>query len=161
MPGGDEVNEQSDLSENGKGVSRRRFMGLALAGSAIATVGGVLTPIIGYLWPIERKTGLGGERVLVGTLAEFPPNSGKVVSVDNQPVIVVNTENGGIKAFSAVCTHLACIVYWHEQRGVIQCPCHDGRFNPTNGNVIMGPPPAPLAEYRLQVDGSEIYVGAL
>lgn len=155
------MNEQPDLSESRKKVSRRRFMGLALTGSVIATVGGVLTPVIGFLWPPAQKTGYGGERVLAGTIAEIPPNSGKVVSVDNKPVIVVNTESGGIKAFSAVCTHLACIVYWHEQRGVIQCPCHDGRFNPSNGHVIMGPPPAPLAEYRVQVDGNEIYVGAL
>jgi Rieske Fe-S protein len=45
-----------------------------------------------------------------------------------------------------------------EQRQVIQCPCHDGRFNPLNGNVIPGPPPAPLAEDRLQVEGDAVYV---
>lgn len=153
------MNEQPDLSKSGEGVSRRQFMGLALVGSVLATLAGMLTPIIGYLWPPARAAGSVGERVLAGTADEFPPNSGKVVSVNNKPVIVVNTETGGVKAFSAVCTHLGCIVYWHEKRAVIQCPCHDGRFNPVNGRVIMGPPPAPLAEYSVQVYGDEIYVG--
>ncbi len=154
------MNEQSDVTKGRQGVSRRRFIGLALAGSVLATLAGVLTPILGYLWPPARAAGSVGERVLAGTTDEFPPNSGKVVSVNNKPVIVVNTETSGVKAFSAVCTHLGCIVYWHKKRGIIQCPCHDGRFSPVNGRVISGPPPAPLPEYSVQVVDNEIYVGA-
>lgn len=139
-------------------MTRRQFIGLTLLASLVATIAGVLTPIIAYLWPpalAETTTYL---KVQVGTVEEFPPNSGKVVSVANQPVIVVNSEKGGLKAFSAVCTHLGCIVYWHEERQVIQSPCHDGRFNPVNGNVILGPPPRPLPEYRLEVEGNAVYV---
>ena len=154
------MNRQPDLTHGHDGVSRRRFMELALIGSIVTTIVGVLTPIIGYLWPPAGIAGSGGERVLAGTVDEFPPDSGKVTSVESKAVIVVNTEKGGVKAFSAVCTHLGCIVYWHEERGVIQCPCHDGRFNPLNGWVISGPPPAPLAEHDVQVAGDEIYVGA-
>ena len=36
-----------------------------------------------------------------------------------------------------------CIVYWHEDRGVIQFLLHDGRFNPVNGRVFSGPPQVP------------------
>jgi cytochrome b6-f complex iron-sulfur subunit len=141
-----------------QGISRRRFIGWTLLGSLAATIGGVLTPIIAYLWPPPQASAGTELKVDVGTVDEFPLDSGKVVSVANKPVIVVNTDQGGLKAFSAICTHLGCIVYWHEQRRLIQCPCHDGRFNPLNGNVILGPPPAPLAEYRLEVEGDTVYI---
>ncbi len=141
------------------GVSRRRFIGWALLASLVATIGGVLTPIIAYIWPPASEAAGGTVlKVDVGTLADFPLNSGKVVPVANKPVIVVNSEAGGLKAFSAVCTHLGCICYWHQERQVIQSPCHDGRFSPVNGQVLMGPPPRPIAEFRLEVEGVTVYV---
>lgn len=141
-----------------EGLSRRRFIGWTLLGSLVATIGGVLTPIIAFLWPPPQSAVSTELKVQVGALADFPLDSGKVVSVANKPVIVVNSTKGGLKAFSAVCTHLGCICYWHQERQVIQSPCHDGRFNPVNGNVIMGPPPRPLAEFKLQVEGDVVYV---
>jgi cytochrome b6-f complex iron-sulfur subunit len=152
------MREQQDASSGSEGIGRRRFIGLVLLGSLVATIGGVLTPIVAYLWPPAQAVATSNLKIQVGTVDEFPTNSGKVVSVGNKPVIVLNSEKGGLKAFSAVCTHLGCIVYWHEGRQVIQCPCHDGRFNPVNGQVLVGPPPAPLAEYRLEVEGDAVYV---
>lgn len=141
-----------------EGLSRRRFIGWTLLGSLVATAGGMLTPIIAYLWPPDQTSTTSNLKAQIGTVDEFPLESGEVVSVSNKPVIVVNSEAGGLRAFSAVCTHLGCIVYWHDERRVIQCPCHDGRFSPLNGKVILGPPPAPLAKYRLEVAGETVYV---
>jgi len=155
------MRDEQGKSHGRDGMGRRRFIGLALAASAVATVAGVLTPIIAYLWPPARASSASSLKVQVGTVNDFPANSGKVVSVNNQAVIVVNSEHGGLKAFSAVCTHLGCIVYWHDQRQVIQCPCHDGRFNPLNGQVLLGPPPSPLPAYHLQVEGQAVYVESL
>ena len=140
-------------------VSRRRLIRWLLGFSVAGTLGGVLTPIVGYLWPPARAQSNKGERTLVGAVNDFPPNSGKVLSVNDEPVIVVNTEAGGIQVYSAICTHLGCIVYWHEQRGVIQSPCHDGRFNAVNGAVISGPPPRPLPAYDFEIVGGQVYVG--
>jgi cytochrome b6-f complex iron-sulfur subunit len=141
-------------------LTRRRFIGWLLGFSVISTLAGVLAPITGYLWPpVVAARGSEGGRTLVGTVNDFPLNSGKVVSVNDEPVIIVNTEAGGIKAYSAICTHLACIVYWHEQRQVIQSPCHDGRFNPLNGTVISGPPPRPIPPYELEIVNGEVYIG--
>lgn len=139
-------------------VSRRRLITTLLGFSIAATLGGVLTPIIGYLWPPKRALGGKGERVEVGKAIEFPVGQGKVVSVNDKPVIVVNTEQGGAKAFSAICTHLACIVEWDENRDIIFCPCHDGRYSPVNGGIISGPQPTPLPELPLTVEGDTIYV---
>lgn len=138
-------------------VSRRGLLKYILLGfSTLATVGGVLTPVIAYLWPPKKGGGESGGRVAVAATADLPVGTGQVFSVNNKPVIVVHTEDG-YQALSAVCTHLGCIVFWNEQRGVIACPCHEAYFN-TNGAVISGPPPAPLAIYRVQVDGDQVYV---
>jgi cytochrome b6-f complex iron-sulfur subunit len=141
-------------------VTRRTLIRWLLGFSVVGTLGGVLTPIIGYLWPPARAQSNKGERTLVGAVSDFPVNSGKVTPVNDEPVIVVDSEAGGIQVYSAVCTHLGCIVHWHAGRQVIQCPCHDGRFNPVNGAVISGPPPRPLPAYEFEIVDEQVYVGA-
>ncbi len=153
MAPGDEPEDTENAA-----VSRRGFLKLMMGFSVVATLAGVLTPIVGYLWPPAQGSAGGGGRVQVGTTRDIPPGQGKVVPVNNKPVIVVNTTQG-VKAFSAVCTHLGCIVEWDETRKFILCPCHDGRFNPISGAVISGPPPRPLAPVDVVVDGENIYVG--
>jgi cytochrome b6-f complex iron-sulfur subunit len=92
----------------------------------------------------------------VAGTADLPVGSGQVFSVNNKPVIVINTSDGYV-ALDATCTHLGCILFWNPQREVIACPCHEAYFG-TNGAVISGPPPEPLAVYRVQVEGDQIYV---
>jgi len=138
-------------------VSRRGLIKYAALGfSALATAGGVLTPIIAYLWPPKQASAAGGGRVAVAATEDLPVGKGEVFSVNNKPVIVIHTPDG-YRALSATCTHLGCILLWNEQREVIACPCHEAYFN-TNGAVISGPPPAPLAEYRVEAEGDQIYV---
>ena len=138
-------------------ISRRGLLKYALLGfSAVAAAGGVLYPILAYLWPTKQAGGTAGGRVAVASAADLPLGAGGVFSVNNKPVIVIHTADG-YKALSATCTHLGCIVFWNEQRQVIACPCHEAYFN-TNGVVISGPPPEPLAVYRVQVEGDQIYV---
>jgi cytochrome b6-f complex iron-sulfur subunit len=141
-------------------IGRRRLITYLLGFSVVATLGGVLTPIIGYLWPPSRASVGEKGRVQVGTTTDFPAGQGKVVPVNDKPVIIVNTDQGGLRAFSAICTHLGCVVEWDQRRQFILCPCHDGRFNPLNGTVISGPPPAPLPQLALTVEEGAIYVSA-
>lgn len=150
---------ESDSRPPAPAVSRRRFMGYLLGFSIMGTVAGVLTPIIGYLWPPQSTSAGAGGRVQVGVVNDFPVGQGKVVAVNDKPVIIVNTAQGGLKAFSAICTHLGCISEWDQRRQFILCPCHDGRFNPVNGAIISGPPPTPLPQLTVVVEGDAIYVG--
>ena len=144
--------------EADQSLSRRGFFKYALLGlTGVATAVGVAIPIVSYLWPPKQAAGAGGGRVAVGSTADLPPGTGNVYSVANKPVLVIHTVGGDFVALSATCTHLGCILFWNEERGVIACPCHEAYFN-TNGDVISGPPPAPLVEYRVQVDGDQIYV---
>ncbi|MBI5879913.1 MAG: Rieske (2Fe-2S) protein [Chloroflexi bacterium] len=139
-------------------LMRRKLIRTLIGFSVASTLGGILVPVIGYLWPKSAAASYAGP-VVVGNAAEFPPGSGTVVSVNSKPVIVVNTKAGGLKAYSAICTHLGCVVYWHPQKNVIHSPCHDGLFNPVNGSVISGPPPRPLPEYELTVREGKVIIG--
>ncbi len=64
--------------------------------------------------------------------------------------------NGLWKAFSATCTHAPCTVSYAGSQ--IQCPCHGGIFDPSNGSVVSGPPPTRLPEYGVLIQGSDLYV---
>jgi cytochrome b6-f complex iron-sulfur subunit len=154
------MNESINRAEAGmpeQPLSRRGFLKYALlAFSGAATVVGVVTPIIAYLWPPKQGTQAAGGPVAVAPTADLPVGTGAVYSVNNKPVIVIHTADG-FHALSATCTHLGCIVAWNEQKKVIACPCHAAFFT-TNGDVISGPPPAPLPVYQVQVEGDQIYV---
>ncbi len=138
-------------------VSRRRFLQFALGFSFLATLAGVLTPIIGYLWPPSRGAGATGGRALVGSTKEIAPGQGTVVSVGGAPVLLLNY-GGDIRAFDAICTHFSCVVEWKVDGEYILCPCHDARFNAVTGAVISGPAPAPLPLLSVFVEGEDIYV---
>lgn len=152
------ANQLPETEPAGAQVSRRSFIKYLLGFSIVGTFAGVLTPIIGYLWPPAKSaTGIGG-RVEVGTVEDFPAGQGKVVAVNDKPVIIVNSSQGGVKAYSAICTHLGCVTEWDQGKQVVLCPCHDARFNPVNGAVISGPAPAPLPQLVVTVEGGLVYV---
>lgn len=139
--------------------TRRGFIKWLLGFSFIGTFAGIFVPIIGYLMPPARQGAGYQGPTMVGAVADFPVGTGKVIPVDNRPVMVVNTSVGGIKAFSAICTHLGCVVDWDKKRGVIHSPCHDGLFNPVTGAVVGGPPPRPIPPYELVIKDGKVYVG--
>lgn len=140
-------------------VGRRDALKWLIAFSVVSTVSGIVVPIIAYLIPPSNRSGIDTGPIAVGKVEDFPQGTGKVVSVNDKPVIVVNTKAGGIKAFSAICTHLGCIVFWDTPKNVIHSPCHDGLFNPVTGNVIAGPPPRPLPLYESRIKDGQVYVG--
>ncbi len=107
--------------------------------------------------PTRTSKGGAGGKTLVATTADIPPGEGKVVALGSKPAIVVNGEQG-VTAYSAICTHLGCVVAWNDLVGVIQCPCHDGRFNPATGAVVSGPPPAPLTPITVTVENDQIFL---
>jgi cytochrome b6-f complex iron-sulfur subunit len=141
-------------------VSRQMFIGLLLGWAALSSLAMVVAPVIGFLVPSRRRgAGGAGGRLLVGTTADVGPGKAKVVALGAKPVIVLNGPQG-VKAFSAVCTHLGCIVGYDATKSPdIVSPCHDGHFDAVNGRVISGPPPAPLKEYQVAVEKDQIYLG--
>jgi len=149
---------QTTSDMNSTPIMRRGFIQFLLGFSIISTIAGIVIPIVSYLLPTSKKTGAGGP-VEVGKVEDFPVNTSKVVPVNDKPVIVVNTKAGNIKAFSAICPHLGCIVTWEARKGSIFCPCHDGFFNPVTGAVVSGPPPRGLPEYEVAIKDGKVMVG--
>ena len=141
----------------GRPIERRRFVRLLLGWSIVSTLSIVVAPVIGFLIPPRQPAAAGG-RLLVGATDDIGPGRSKIVALGSKPVIVLNSPQG-MKAFSAVCTHLGCIVGFDaSQSPDIVSPCHDGHFSAFNGSVISGPPPAPLKEYPVAVEKNQVYV---
>jgi len=64
----------------------------------------------------------------------------------------------GPTVFSAVCSHLGCLVNFQKDRSEFVCPCHGGRYDLTGKN-IAGPPPAPLTRFPVKTQGGMLMVG--
>lgn len=76
---------------------------------------------------------------------------------EEDPAIAIRLADGALVAYSSVCTHLSCTVLWNGPASRIDCPCHDGRFDPLDGRVLAGPPPRPLPRIELVERRDGIY----
>jgi Rieske Fe-S protein len=94
----------------------------------------------------------GGGKELTSTSA-IPKGGGKVFA--DEKAVVTQPKSGEFKCFTAVCTHMGCIVH-DVSGGTINCACHGSRYNITTGAVEGGPAPAPLAAKPIKVQGNEI-----
>jgi Rieske Fe-S protein len=138
-------------------ITRRDFMKLVNGGLVIAGTAVIAGPVVAYFYPSELQE-TPSEPVRVCTVDELPVGESKTIGYGRYPAIVINTPDG-LRAFSAVCTHFACIVKWENEQGLIYCPCHDGYFDPSDGHVISGPPPLPLTVIPINVVNNEIFIG--
>lgn len=87
--------------------------------------------------------------------AKIPVGSGAYFSDD--AVIITQPTAGQFKAFSSVCTHQGCPVTMFSGVKMI-CPCHGSEYSITDGSVLMGPAPAPLAAKTVTVQGADVVV---
>jgi Rieske Fe-S protein len=87
--------------------------------------------------------------------SQIPVGSGKIFT--GPQVVVTQPSAGEFKAFSAVCTHMGCIVN-QVSNGTIDCPCHGSQYNITTGAVVTGPAPKPLPAKQIKVSGGSIFL---
>ncbi|MCZ2845454.1 MAG: Rieske 2Fe-2S domain-containing protein [Candidatus Bathyarchaeota archaeon] len=137
-------------------LSRRSFVNIFFGGSLIGTILAFLYPIIRFIVPPKQAESV-INKVEAAKVGELTPHSFKIFKFGNSPGILINTPSGELKAFTAICTHLACTVRYDDETETIHCPCHNGRFD-LNGNVLSGPPPAPLEEYAVEISNGNIFV---
>ena len=91
---------------------------------------------------------------VLGATSDIPVGGGAIYAAAK--VVVTQPASGQYKAFSAVCTHVGCIVN-KVTNGTIDCPCHGSEFKITNGAVVTGPAPSPLPARQIKiVDGHVI-----
>jgi Rieske Fe-S protein len=92
----------------------------------------------------------------LATTSEIPVGSGKIFT--SEKVVVTQPNSGDFKAFSAVCTHMGCLVATISN-GTIDCPCHGSQYSISTGAVVGGPAPSPLPAQSINVSGSNIFLG--
>jgi len=98
----------------------------------------------------------GAQGSALATTSEIPVGSGKIFT--SEKVVVTQPNSGDFKAFSAVCTHMGCIVATISN-GTIDCPCHGSQYSIRTGAVVGGPAPSPLPAQSINVNGSNIFLG--
>jgi Rieske Fe-S protein len=99
----------------------------------------------------SAKKGAMGPKVsgtVLGTAEEIPVGGGKIFKADK--VVVTQPVKGTYLGFSAVCTHVGCIVS-EVANGTIDCPCHGSEFKITTGAVVTGPAPRPLPKKTIKI----------
>ena len=117
----------------------------------------IFYPIGRYLVPPEAGESSATTVTLPFGQEEIAPNSGRSFRFGNRPGILIRTDTGELRAFSAVCTHLDCTVQYRDDISRIWCACHNGHFDLTGRNVA-GPPPRPLDAFDVNVRDDEIVV---
>ena len=137
-------------------LRRRSFLDYLLGTSAVATLGAIIYPILRFMQPPQIVESAENS-VVAAKVNEVAKNSGKIFKFGNKPGILVHTDAGEFKAFSAVCTHLECIVQYKADTKQIWCACHNGQYN-LSGKNIGGPPPRPLEEFKVNTRGDDVVV---
>jgi Rieske Fe-S protein len=66
----------------------------------------------------------------------------------------------GVVAYSAICPHAGCEVDgWIDDQKIIECPCHNSRYNPREGAAIVeGPTTRGLAALPLKIVNDKLVV---
>lgn len=136
---------------------RRRFLDWILGGGAAALAMAVIYPVARYIVPPESGESAASSVTLDFGPDDLAPNSGRIFKFGASAGILVKTPAGELRAFSATCTHLSCIVQYRDDISHIWCACHNGHFD-LEGTNIQGPPPRPLEKYDVKVRGSQIVV---
>ncbi|MGD8731985.1 MAG: Rieske 2Fe-2S domain-containing protein, partial [Anaerolineales bacterium] len=92
-------------------LTRRGFLTTLQGFLAAVGVTALLGPIIAYFWPAKLEE-TPSDPVPVGDEGSIAPGEAQTVRFGRYPAIVINTPEKGLVAYSAVCTHFACLVAW-------------------------------------------------
>ncbi len=135
-------------------MTRRIFQNLALFLTPLAYGGGLAAAALKFLSPVpppRRKP-----RLDAGSAADYSGGAVKAFDFNDHRIWVLQ-ERGKIVALDAQCTHLNCNVNWKPERGSFVCPCHGGAFD-RSGNVVLKPPPLPLRQQKVVVEGGRVFL---
>ena len=141
------------MPEDNPDVSRRQFTKyLTLAG---------LIAVVGTAWFLLRSRFSRGRAApsRVIARADAVPVRGSMIfqyPTDNDPCILIRPTADEFVAYSRLCTHATCPVYYRPAQNTIECPCHQGFFSVADGSVLQGPPPRPLTRILIERRGDEI-----
>ncbi len=149
----------SDMKHTQIKKERRSFLNTILKTGLVAWIVSVIYPVARYLVP-PKVAELNVNSVDVGPVADFPKNSSKILRFGRKPIIVIRKSNGDFKALEATCTHLDCNVQFKKETEQVWCACHNGLYD-IEGKNISGPPPKPLAQFKVDIARENIIVSKM
>lgn len=139
-------------------ITRREFARFLALGSAAMAAGNVFMAATSSL----RADTTPRPRLEITRVDEIKPRGFKAFEYPSagRYAILLRHEDGSYVAFSQRCPHLGCSVYFSEESGKLECPCHEGFFDARTGDVLAGPPQRGLVPVELEiVDGKVFAVG--
>jgi Rieske Fe-S protein len=145
--------EFSVHAEDERLVTRRQFAKFLTLTSIAMAAGNVWILAKSFI----RRTPMYPSRV-VATIGEVPVGGVKLFNYPaaTDPCILIRTDQDTYVAYSQVCTHLSCAVFFSAASHRLECPCHRGSFSVADGTVIAGPPPRPLPRVVLERRGTDL-----
>ncbi|HPA17240.1 MAG TPA: Rieske (2Fe-2S) protein [Verrucomicrobiae bacterium] len=137
-------------------VARRDFAKFLCLVSGGMAVGSGWVAVQDRLFPPHRIQG----DVFVCRKSDVPAGGtrGFTVPGSRTPFILIHLNDGSWRAYGQKCTHLSCAVYYSPDKDRIECPCHNGYFDASTGNVLQGPPPRPLPRLDVVLKGEDVFV---
>lgn len=111
-------------------------------------------PYLAWAFDPKLKVARDSDRLLQVLLMRFDP-----ASLSEQEK---KWATEGVVGFSAICTHQGCTVtYWLNSVQLLECPCHQSRYNPRDGaKVVAGPAPRSLPVLPLKTADGLLVVAA-
>lgn len=147
------VEEEPDSAPSPAG--RREFVAnVIMTVAGFLGLGGLGARFLQYLYPMVPPEQV--VEVPAGPRDQVSPGAGVVRALPSGQIALVDV-GGELRAFSAVCTHLGCIVRFEPEMNHLYCACHGGMFD-RDGQVVGGPPPRPLPRYPVEVREGQVYV---
>jgi len=121
-------------------MKRRSFIGKAAVG--LVTFAGGITAI-SYLRQFFPRLAGEKKRIVLDDPRRFPVDTFTFLEEHS---LYVYRDHEGLKAVSAICTHLGCTL--EKSLDGFECPCHGSCYS-IEGEVQSGPAPRNLAWYRI------------
>jgi Rieske Fe-S protein len=75
------------------------------------------------------------------------PANGVLIMQD----FILFDRNGECWALSRKCTHLGCKLNYLEEIDILECPCHQSKFNSISGAVLEGPAKRSLHFFPVEI----------
>jgi Rieske Fe-S protein len=137
-------------------VTRRDYLRIlvTISGGLVVGAGAVAIGVF------PRRTGSAGDVRVAEAIAAGESVRFSYPGPDDR-ALAVRLADGALVGYSSICTHLACGVLWEARQEELVCPCHEGRFSASTGEVLAGPPSRPLPVIELEERDDGVYaVGA-
>lgn len=134
-------------------VSRRGLLRLAVLTSGALFAGTAVLALLGRIREVRR-----GTPQPVAQASEIPEGAAHYFEYPDEgdQAVLLHLPGGRFVAYSQVCTHLSCAVFFQPDRNRLFCPCHHGVFDPESGEPTAGPPIRRLPRILLRRDGDTL-----